>query len=79
MAAKSILILTAGFGGGHNAAARNLCEALEQISITLYRGSEPDVAPVLEAPAAPPGLWGLQPVPEAAGSARGLALPPVKP
>jgi UDP-N-acetylglucosamine:LPS N-acetylglucosamine transferase len=32
MAAKSILILTAGFGDGHNAAARNLCEALEQIS-----------------------------------------------
>ena len=32
MAEKSILILTAGFGDGHNAAARNLCEALEQIS-----------------------------------------------
>lgn len=32
MAAKSILILTAGFGDGHNAAARNLCDALEQIS-----------------------------------------------
>jgi len=32
MANKSILILTAGFGDGHNAAARNLCEALEQIS-----------------------------------------------
>jgi UDP-N-acetylglucosamine:LPS N-acetylglucosamine transferase len=32
MAAKSILILTAGFGDGHNAAARNLCEALEQVS-----------------------------------------------
>jgi UDP-N-acetylglucosamine:LPS N-acetylglucosamine transferase/predicted metal-dependent phosphoesterase TrpH len=30
MVAKSILILTAGFGDGHNAAARNLCEALEQ-------------------------------------------------
>jgi UDP-N-acetylglucosamine:LPS N-acetylglucosamine transferase/predicted metal-dependent phosphoesterase TrpH len=28
----SILILTAGFGDGHNAAARNLCDALEQIS-----------------------------------------------
>jgi UDP-N-acetylglucosamine:LPS N-acetylglucosamine transferase len=32
MAAKSILILTAGFGDGHNAAARNLCEAIEQLS-----------------------------------------------
>ena len=32
MAAKSILILTAGFGDGHNAAARNLCDALERIS-----------------------------------------------
>src|SRR5512135_115666 len=32
MAAKNILILTAGFGDGHNAAARNLCEALEQVS-----------------------------------------------
>src|SRR5260370_15157461 len=32
MAAKNILILTAGFGDGHNAAARNLCDALEQIS-----------------------------------------------
>src|SRR3974390_3039548 len=32
MARKSILILTAGFGDGHNAAARNLCDALEQIS-----------------------------------------------
>jgi processive 1,2-diacylglycerol beta-glucosyltransferase len=32
MAAKSILILTAGFGDGHNAAARNLCDALEQVS-----------------------------------------------
>jgi UDP-N-acetylglucosamine:LPS N-acetylglucosamine transferase/predicted metal-dependent phosphoesterase TrpH len=32
MAAKSVLILTAGFGDGHNAAARNLAEALEQIS-----------------------------------------------
>jgi processive 1,2-diacylglycerol beta-glucosyltransferase len=29
---KKILILTAGFGDGHNAAARNLCEALEQTS-----------------------------------------------
>ncbi len=29
---KSILILTAGFGDGHNAAARNICEALEKIS-----------------------------------------------
>src|SRR5215470_16603278 len=32
MAAKSVLILTAGFGDGHNAAARNLAEALEQVS-----------------------------------------------
>ena len=32
MAAKSILILTAGFGDGHNAAARNVCDALEQVS-----------------------------------------------
>src|SRR5690349_10937466 len=32
MAAQSVLILTAGFGDGHNAAARNLAEALEQIS-----------------------------------------------
>jgi hypothetical protein len=32
MAAKSILTLTAGFGGGRNAAARNLCDALEQSS-----------------------------------------------
>src|SRR5262245_60100299 len=29
---KSILILTAGFGDGHNAAARNIREALEQIA-----------------------------------------------
>lgn len=29
---KSVLILTAGFGDGHNAAARNLRDALEQIS-----------------------------------------------
>ncbi len=87
MAAKSILILTAGFGDGHNAAARNLCEALEQIPITLYGGAEPHVAPaparalapVLEAPVAPPALWGLEPASEAAGSARGLALPPAKP
>lgn len=35
MAAKNILILTAGFGDGHNAAARNLCEALEQLSPDL--------------------------------------------
>lgn len=32
MAAKSILILTAGFGDGHNAAARNLSDALELLS-----------------------------------------------
>ena len=29
---KNILILTAGFGDGHNAAAQNVREALEQIS-----------------------------------------------
>lgn len=32
MTMKSILILTAGFGDGHNAAARNLRDALDQIS-----------------------------------------------
>jgi processive 1,2-diacylglycerol beta-glucosyltransferase len=32
MPAKSILILTAGFGDGHNTAARNVGEALEQLS-----------------------------------------------
>ena len=32
MAAKSILILTAGFGDGHNTAARNVGEALEHLS-----------------------------------------------
>ena len=29
---KNILILTAGFGDGHNAAAQNVREAIEQIS-----------------------------------------------
>jgi hypothetical protein len=29
---KEIPILRAGFGDGHNAAARNLCEALEWIT-----------------------------------------------
>ncbi len=32
MPMKSVLILTAGFGDGHNAAARNIREALEQIA-----------------------------------------------
>jgi len=58
----------------------------EQISITLYRGAEPDaapvsarsLAPVLEAPAAPPVLWSLEHTSEIAGPARGLALPPGK-
>jgi UDP-N-acetylglucosamine:LPS N-acetylglucosamine transferase/predicted metal-dependent phosphoesterase TrpH len=44
MIAKSVLILTAGFGDGHNAAARNLCEALEQVS----PGTEVTVADVYE-------------------------------
>lgn len=44
MAAKSVLILTAGFGDGHNAAARNVCDALEQVS----PGAEVTVADLYE-------------------------------
>jgi len=44
MAAKNVLILTAGFGDGHNAAARNLCDALEQVS----PGAEVTVADLYE-------------------------------
>ena len=38
---KRILILTAGFGEGHNAAARNIRDALEQIAPSAHESVRP--------------------------------------
>lgn len=51
---KKILILTAGFGEGHNTAARNICEALQEQSdvtarvVDIYTLTHPRVNKVLQ-------------------------------
>lgn len=51
---KKILILTAGFGEGHNTAARNICEALQEHSdvtakvVDIYTLTHPRVNKVLQ-------------------------------